>query len=204
MSSNNKTAQNLSLEESHLSNASTDDTNNRICEHNSQIELSIGKKFWRMSMEKCFTDTIIYSSDGQEFHVHRLILAIRCEKLAGLISINQQMNKIHIDSVHGTILKYVLKYIYTGDIELCIGEFSMDTIRDILNAADLFDILSLKDTLTKKLFNQITEENCFDLLKIADDKQMKILKSRILIFICQQYPQVYSIGEHENKTGRLF
>ncbi|CAF2751665.1 unnamed protein product [Rotaria sp. Silwood2] len=191
MSYNKKILKNLFFEQPLHSNISSGDANGFYNHPNSMIELSNGNIFWHMSMQKLFTDIIIYSSDGQEFHVHRLILCTSCEKFAELISMNQQMNKIQIDFVNGIILKRILKYIYTNEIEICIGEFSIDEIRDLLNAADLLGLFQLKNILTKKCLNHVTQKNCFELLQLADDKQMKILKNRVLTFLCQQYPQVY-------------
>ncbi|CAF3416275.1 unnamed protein product [Rotaria sp. Silwood1] len=192
MSYNNKIIENLSFDrQSFLSNVSSGDAN-RFYNHNPMIELTIGNIFWLMSKQKLFTDLIIYSLDGQEFHVHRLILCTSCEKFTELISTNQQMNKIQIDFVNGIILQRILRYIYTGEIEMCIGEFSIDEIRDLLNAADLFELFHLKNILTKKCLNHITQKNCLELLQLADDKQMKILKNRIFTFLCQQYSQIFT------------
>ncbi|CAF3492838.1 unnamed protein product [Rotaria sordida] len=188
MSYHNKIIKNLSFEQPLHSNISSGDTN-KFYNYNPMIELSIGNIYWLMSMNKLFTDIIIYSSDNQEFHVHRLILYTACEKFTKFISINQQMNKIQLDFINGINLKRILKYIYTGEIEICIGEFLIDEIRDLLNAADLFELFHLKNILTKKCLNHITQKNCFELLQLADDKQMKILKNRILTFLCQEYPQ---------------
>ncbi|CAF2987116.1 unnamed protein product [Rotaria socialis] len=190
MSSNNKCIKNLLSEQALSLNTSIRDTN-IFCNPNSMIELSNSNIFWLMSIHKLFTDMIIYSSDGQEFHAHRLILCTACEKLAEIISMNQEINKIEIDSISGTILKRILKYLYTGEIEISIGEFSIDEIRDLLNAVDFFELLQLKNIITKKCWNHITEKNCFGLLQLADDKQMKVLKNRILIFLCQQHPQLF-------------
>ncbi len=182
--SNNKSLKKLTYEVSPLSNISGGDTNNPT------IELSSGHTFWLMSIEKIFTDLIICSSDNQEFHVHRLIFCTSCEKFTEL---NSSMNRIEIHSINGFILKRILKYIYTGEIEICIGEFSIDEIRDLLNAADLFELIQLKNILIKKCLNHITQKNCLDLLQIADDKQLNILKNRILTFLSQQFPQVIKI-----------
>jgi hypothetical protein len=176
--SNNKNLETLSHKEFLPSNISNGDAN-RFCNNNPMIELSSGHIFWLMSVEKIYTDIIIYSSDNQEFHVHRLILCTSCKKL---IDTNH--------SINGFILRRILKYIYTGEIEICIGEFSIDEIRDLLNAADLLELVQLKNLLTKKCLNHITEKTCLDLLRIADDKQMKILKNRLLAFLSQQFSQV--------------
>jgi hypothetical protein len=184
MSTNNKTIKKLLCEDSQ-----SGDTN-KFSYNNPMVELSLGNIFWLMSNQKIFTDIILSSSDDQEFHVHRLILCTSCEKFTELIITNQQMNRIEIHSVNGIILKRILKYIYTNEIEICIGEFSINEFRDLLNAADLFELFQLKNILIKKSFHHITQKNCFDLLQIADDKQMKILKDRILTFLCQQFSQV--------------
>jgi len=189
MSNNNKNIKKILCEDAYRSNISNGDTN-RFSYNNPMIELSIGNIYWIMSNQKLLTDIILCSSDDQEFHLHRLILCTSCEKFTELIVKNSEMNRIEIHSVNGFILKRILKYIYTGEIEICIGEFSIDEFRDLLNAADLFELIQLKNILIKKSLNHITQKNCFDLLQIADDKQMKILKNHLLIFLCQQYSQV--------------
>jgi hypothetical protein len=189
ISKNNKSIKNFLSKDSSLSNISSGDAS-RFSSNNSMIELSTENIFWLMSNEKLFTDIILCSSDGQEFHVHRLILCTLCKKFTELILTNQQMNRIEIHSINSIILKRILKYIYTNEIEICIGEFSIDEFRDLLNAADLFELFQLKNILIKKCLNHITQKNCFQLLEIADDKQIKILKNRILIFLCQQFSQV--------------
>jgi hypothetical protein len=179
----------LLSDEPRLSNISSGD-GSRFCDSDTFTEFSVGNLFWLMSTQKLFTDIIIRSSDGQEFNVHRVILCASCEKFVELIAMNAQMTRIEIDSINGTILERILKYIYTSEIEICVGEFSIDDIRNLINAAELFQLFQLKNILTKKCLNHITQNNCFDLLKIADDKQMKILKNRLLLFLCHQFPQV--------------
>lgn len=185
--------QTIPFNSSSLSKISNGDTNESQ-RYNSPIELSTKNMFWLMSIQKLFTDIIICSSDGQEFHAHRHILYVSSEKFAELISMNQENNKIEIDSIQGIILKRILKYMYIGEIEIVIGEFSIDEIWTLFNAADFFKLFKLKNILTKTCINHITEKNCLDLLQIADDKKITVLKNHIITYLCQQHPQVYFIS----------
>ena len=191
-SNHNKSIQKFFSEDVQQLNISSGDTNS-LSDNNLINELSIGNIFWFMSNQKLFTDLILCSSDQQEFHVHRLILCASCEKFTELILKNQQMNRIEINSINGIILKRILKYIYTNQIEISIGHFSIDDFDNLLNAVDLFELFQLKNFLIKKSLNHITQQNCLDLLKIADDKQIKILKNHIFTFLCQQYSKVKNI-----------
>ena len=144
-----------------------------------------------MAIEQHLTDIILCSSEDQEFHGHRLVLRTLYRTFAGLIHLNQPITRVEIPVVTGSTLLRVLKYIYTGEIKLSIGEFSIEEVRNLLNAAEFFELVQLKHLLIKNSLRYITHENSFELLQIVDDKHIKLLKNRILIFLYQQFPQVY-------------
>ncbi|CAF0773044.1 unnamed protein product [Didymodactylos carnosus] len=152
-----------------------------------------GEAFWFMCQRNLFTDISIRASCGRLFHAHRIILYSSCEKLAEIIgNDNHDMLVIEIQNLNGVLLEKVLKFIYTGKVEIFIGGFNLDEANQLIIAADAFNLVTMKSIISKRCMNHITQRNCLELLQLADNKNMKSLKGRVLGFLCNQFPQVHT------------
>ena len=149
-----------------------------------------GHVLWTMMIEKNLTDLILRSCDDQEFHVHRFVLNATCPSIIAQVSSELSTVMISLESIDGETLQSILKYIYTDEIQFDFTPFSIVRLRNLFEAANRYKLISFKQKLINKCLNSITEDNVFDILQLADDKNLHILKRRLFIFLCQQTPQV--------------
>ncbi|XP_057318343.1 speckle-type POZ protein-like [Microplitis mediator] len=133
-------------------------------------------------------DTII-NVDDKEFQAHKIILMTRSPVLAAMFShdmIEKKENKISIPDISSGIFEMVLKYIYTDEVT------DLDLYADdLLEAADKYQLLSLKNICQESLSESLDLENALYSMNLADrhsakellDFTMRFMASNIRNFI---------------------
>lgn len=117
----------------------------------------------------------------REMLVHKAILAVRSPVFAAMFKHQMeesQRNRVIITDVDYDILEKMLTYIYTGRLQN-IKEIA----RELLVAADKYDVGDLKAKCEEVLCSTLTIENAEDLLIFADKHSAKRLKVRCVYFI---------------------
>uniref|UniRef100_A0A0K0E1J3 BTB domain-containing protein n=1 Tax=Strongyloides stercoralis TaxID=6248 RepID=A0A0K0E1J3_STRER len=97
-------------------------------------------------------DFIIKSSDGKEFHVHKLIICASIPYFRSLKDFcdvySENKDAVTLDMFSSETIELIINYIYNGKIE-----FHKDTVSDVVNAADYLKIESLKNEAMEKMFD---------------------------------------------------
>ncbi|XP_057325877.1 speckle-type POZ protein-like A [Microplitis mediator] len=135
-----------------------------------KLELNIpkhlmGHDYTELYNSRIGSDTIINVGDTT-FETHRSILMARSSVLAAMFShemIEKKDNKISIPDITPEIFEKVLEYIYTDKVT------GLDEIADdLLEAADKYQLLSLKNICQESLSKTLNLENAFKLMPLAD------------------------------------
>uniref|UniRef100_A0AAF5D0D6 BTB domain-containing protein n=1 Tax=Strongyloides stercoralis TaxID=6248 RepID=A0AAF5D0D6_STRER len=112
--------------------------------------LKLMYQFKRMYERNEMCDFIIKSSDGKEFHVHKLMI---CASIPYFYSFkdfanncNKNENTVTLDMFSSETIELILNYVYNGKIE-----YHKDTVSDIVCAADYLQMESLKNEAIEKL-----------------------------------------------------
>jgi speckle-type POZ protein len=75
----------------------------------------------------------------------------------------KKSNTIQVDDIDGTTMNELLRFIYTQKVE------NLDTLASkILYAAEKYDLPPLKSICVLKLIEQLSEQNVFESLVLAD------------------------------------
>uniref|UniRef100_A0A0K0E1L9 BTB domain-containing protein n=1 Tax=Strongyloides stercoralis TaxID=6248 RepID=A0A0K0E1L9_STRER len=113
--------------------------------------LKIMYQFKRMYERNKMCDFIIKSSDGKEFHVHKLMI---CASIPYFHSFkdfanncNKNENTVTLDMFSSETIELILDYIYNGKME-----YHKDTVLNIVYAADYLQMESLKNKAIENLF----------------------------------------------------
>lgn len=133
---------------------------------------------------KHFADVTL-SAGNCEIQCHRNILAIASPYFMTMFlsqMIESQQKKVHIKEMDGQTLNLVISYIYTGEITL-----STDNVQDILSAANLFQILSLKDGCADFMMKHITVGNCVGVYFFAKAHQCNQLAAHAKELVNSQF-----------------
>lgn len=119
----------------------------------------------------------------QEMQAHKMILASRSSIFAALFdTVNEERlrNPSHIDvkDIKPEVMTEVLRYIYTNEVH----NISMYA-KDLLYAADEFDLGNLREMCEMELCENITPENAYDVLTLATKIKAERLRLRAARYI---------------------
>lgn len=128
-----------------------------------------------------FSDVTITASKVK-FHAHKIILAARSHVFAVMFSHNTRGNKkenvVNITDVKPEVLKELLRYMYTENVE------NMDTLgKEIFVASVKYAVEGLKTICEKFLSNRLNIGNVTDTLILAERHNADYLRKQSIFFI---------------------
>ena len=142
--------------------------------------------------QKDFTDVQIQCGD-KIFECHEFILSARSPVFKAMFQVEmkeKKTKKVVVKDIHPDVFEELLTFIYTGK---CPNVNKL--ARDLLGAADMYQVELLKTICIEKLCNSINVHNCVDLLIIGDMYQADILKKISLEFIAMNVGSVCDLGD---------
>jgi len=107
--------------------------------------------------EALFSDVTL-SAGTDEVPCHRSILAASSPFFMGMFQSElheSRQSKIPIKEMEASTLRLVLDYIYTGKVAL-----SVDNVQSVLSAANLFQMIALRDGCASFMMHHISVDNC--------------------------------------------
>jgi len=107
--------------------------------------------------EKLFSDVTLCAGN-EEIKCHRCILAASSSFFMGMFQTEldeSHQSKITIREMEASTLRLILDYVYTGRVEL-----SVDNVQNVLSAANLFQMIHLRDGCATFMMNHISVDNC--------------------------------------------
>ena len=123
------------------------------------------------------------------FPCHKYMLARKSDVFDAMFSHNFEehfSNKVVITDLEGDAVLEMLRFIYTGKVS------QMRSDRELIAAADKYNIVDLKELCEKSLCNSMTVENVCSLLLLARDRVSQELKRKSIEFISQNIDAVTS------------
>jgi speckle-type POZ protein len=134
-----------------------------VPQENYDPEHPTAKVYRQCFFSEAFSDITLVSSDGEQFHGHRCILAARSEAVKQMLTSVAALNKVELCDIDGETMYELLRYIYTNQVE------DLDKLAPkLIYAAEKFDITELKSMCAMQLMVQITADNIFEILVLAD------------------------------------
>ncbi|KAG8200572.1 hypothetical protein JTE90_000644 [Oedothorax gibbosus] len=118
---------------------------------------------------------------GEEIRVHKCILAARSPVFATMFKSDMaeaQVNSVDIVDVEPGILRKLLKFTYSGQID----DFTNKEAGDLLYAANKYQLDILKEECIQNLKQNLSDKNVFDAIKFGDMFDQG-LKDRAIDFV---------------------
>lgn len=134
--------------------------------------------------DTAFADYTLTSSDGEDFQVHRLILAKQSEFFSKLFTVDmkeKETKSVKFEDVNAATLEKVLKFIYTG--EMNVPDYNM--LKNLLYAAEKFGFNGLKKFCVDKMKSEVKKENVLDIFSSADMYNLKELEEECFEIIIE-------------------
>ena len=132
-------------------------------EHGASLALREMNNF---RMENSFCDVVLSTEDGEEFSVHRLVLAsvsayFRAMFLTDMKESHQ--TNITIRGVESQALKSLIDFAYTSAMRI-----TFSNVHSLLSAASLLQFLTVENACYDFLRNSINVNNCLEIWNLAD------------------------------------
>lgn len=153
------------------------------------------------SKENCDITIIVGNT---RFEAHKLILSVRSPVLAAAFThdmIEKKSNEVSITDIDPEIFEKVLRYIYTdqvSDLEVVAAK--------LLEAADKYQLLSLKKLCEEALMRSSNRENIVEIVVLADRHSAQNLKDyaiKCIIADARDVMKTPEFGELERTSPSL-
>lgn len=135
--------------------------------------------------------------DGRTFYAHKNILASCSPYFKAMFSSKMkeasETKPIILNDIEGHNMEELLKYIYTGEIEL-----RHDNIRPIISAANYLLITSLKDRCVRFLKKMLTPTNCLSIESTAEQYDCEWLRTTATTYIKENFLTIISTDEFKD------
>uniref|UniRef100_A0A0B6Z9M0 BTB domain-containing protein n=1 Tax=Arion vulgaris TaxID=1028688 RepID=A0A0B6Z9M0_9EUPU len=128
--------------------------------------------FSQLYKNKQFVDVTL-RVEKMEFPCHKNVLAASSPYFLVMFSTSlaeSQQDCITLKDMEARTLELVLDYIYTGQV--CLTE---DTVQNLLSAANLFQLIPLRDGCAEFMMNHVTVANCIGVFFFAKAHQCNVL-----------------------------
>lgn len=129
------------------------------------------------------------------FGAHRCVLSSGCKYFKYMFSSGMKesvVNVVEIQGISESIFDIILSFIYTGNVVA-----DLEDIQDLIIAANMFQITSLKEACSSYLQKRIDCDNCIGLFEFADVYECPELKKLAKVFIMEKFVDVFSPENQE-------
>lgn len=93
--------------------------------------------------------------------------------------------EVVLKKIDGSTLKTIIYYIYAGHVKL-----TEDNIVNVLAAASGMELVSLEEKCSEYLQENLTKENCLDVLSLADKYGIGQLRTNALNLVCAHFENI--------------
>lgn len=128
---------------------------------------------------------VVMLLDGKKFNVHKSILAARSRVFSAMFEhqmLETTNHEVTITDISCEALNKLIQYVYSGNIEN-INEISEEIIKELLVAADKYELDDLKFMCEVILFNRLNLNNAIETLVFADSHNADALRKQVIQFI---------------------
>lgn len=164
-------------------NAPVQDSALTISVPKSRLKDDLGK----LLENELFSDVTLVVNGG-ELRAHKNVLAARSPVFASLFRSNpdEEPTRLTIPDVDYDVMRELLRFIYTGQPLDLSG-----VAKDLLVAADFYELNRLKVMCEDALCSSLSIENVVDMLKFANDHKAEQLKAEIFAWIVDNAGRVF-------------
>ncbi|XP_057319185.1 speckle-type POZ protein B-like [Microplitis mediator] len=132
---------------------------------------------------------------NEKFKAHKIILSARSPVFSAMFTHKMKENrdnKVAIPDIEPKIFNKLLEFIYTDEI----NDLDMDAV-SLLEAADKYQLLTLKSLCEKSLSKSVSIDNAIALMILADLHNANQLFERVLELIIKNNEDVIDTPEYK-------
>lgn len=121
-------------------------------------------KFEKLMINNEFSD-ITVKAEGKIYHLHKCILTSCSDVFETMFKIDMKekdQNLVEIDDIRSEVLDEFFRFIYTGKVNKL-----MDTVGELLTAAEKYNVKSLKEFCEEKMCERLNNDNALQYLRLS-------------------------------------
>jgi len=163
---------------------------------NSVLHKELVKDMNNIFMDKDNGYNIIIRCEDQVFYCHKFMLSARSPVFHAMFQSDMVENKsgsVDVEDIHPNVMIEMLRYIYSGCM-LAIEIYG----RELLAAAEKYQLDKLKICCEEYLSGTLDVENCIDLLILSDFNQATTLKKAAFEFFTKNLSS-FNSGDWEKR-----
>ena len=156
--------------------------------HEAEYPLSLVKGLDYLRRNEEFCDVKLLVGD-KSFSAHRCVLSSACAYFKHMFSSGMKESKkdeVKIYGISESIFDLLLSYIYTGDVVV-----HLEDTQDLIVAANMLQISSLKDACSSYLQKIIDCHNCIGLFEFAEVYDCPELRRSSRLFIMDRFVDIF-------------
>ncbi|XP_042335644.1 kelch-like protein 24 isoform X2 [Sceloporus undulatus] len=153
--------------------------------------LGLRKGLAEMYQEELLCD-IVLVADGQRFPCHRALLAAVSPYFQDIFINSWKESdgkEILVQDVAPSIIQSILKYIYTGDIEL-----TPELTPFFFAGASKLQVVPLQNLCCRFLVTNLSVQNCFEMYSMAQVHKSRTLLHETVQLLIRNFDQVFEAG----------
>nr|XP_006812423.1 PREDICTED: kelch-like protein 24-like [Saccoglossus kowalevskii] len=154
--------------------------------------VSAFRELQQMRERQLFTDVIL-RVDNVEFYCHRNVLAATSSYFMSMFSSDlkeKTENHITIQDIKSESMNLILGYAYTSKVVI-----TEQNVQSLLEAANLFQIIPVRDACAEFLEKQLDMHNCLGIHHFADRYSCQELCEKAWHFSLENFPEVCGHSE---------
>ncbi|KAJ8318777.1 hypothetical protein KUTeg_003868 [Tegillarca granosa] len=127
--------------------------------------------------------------DGHEFFCHKVVLASYSPYFKAMFGgslVESKQDRVSINGVEAHMVELLIDYAYTSEITI-----TRQNVQSLLAAANLMEILTVKDACCDFLQQNMDENNCFGIHCFAESHACQALQEKSKEFILQNFTSAY-------------
>ncbi|XP_059619352.1 kelch-like protein 5 [Phlebotomus argentipes] len=156
------------------------------------------KKMWLFQENKTLCDVmLIAGEDKQIIPAHRVVLSAATDYFEAMFAGNfreSQEQEVTLSGISGDDLRRLVKYCYTGEIELS-EESSVESVKTLMSSGNHLQLDGVVKVCCALLERHLNPSNCLGLADFADQLSCESLEKAARKYISQHFLQVYKNGE---------
>ena len=141
----------------------------------------------KLRVEGTFCDVVIVAGD-REINAHKAVLSAASSYFKAMFTCNlaeTSLTKVPINGVEPEILTQLIDYIYTSKVVV-----SQENVQNLLSAANLLDLLPVRDACCRFLDQHMDESNCLGIQNFAEAHNCTDLQEKARNFGLQHFREV--------------
>ena len=144
--------------------------------------------------------TFRFENDEREIKAHKAILLSRCNhfKTMFMSFAERESPELRLHGITYEVFSHVIEHIYTDN-----SNISVDVVVDVLDAANLYEIDSLKRNCSEKIIGNLECDNVLVLLERAVKYECHALKTACIDFIVDNFSEVFRTQDYNDMPVNL-